>query len=148
MLPQIPCTSDIHKRTDILYIVYIRGYFKKFPHFIFLKIFIYVTDMRTRLLFNIISLLLDTFSPAICKLLNAVGKESLWLTAKPVMHRLFHLIISCKSTTSYSILEGSKQMEIWRGQVWAVGRVLENFPFQLPNGVDGEVCCMRACIVV
>jgi len=35
--------------------------------------------MRTMLLFNIISLL-DTFSPAICKLLNAVGKESLWLT--------------------------------------------------------------------
>jgi len=67
--------------------------------------------MRTTLLFNIISLLLDTFSPAICKLLNAVGKESLWLTAKPVMLHLFHLI-SCKSATSYSVLEGSKQMEI------------------------------------
>ena len=63
--------------------------------------------MRT-LLFNIISLLLDTFSPAICKLLNAVGEESLWLTAKPVMHRLFHLIINCKSTTSESVLEGCK----------------------------------------
>ena len=61
---------------------------------------LYVTDMRTTLLFNIISRLLDTFSPTICKLLNAVGKESLWLTAKPVMHHLFHLIISCKSTTS------------------------------------------------
>ena len=55
--------------------------------------------MRT-LLINIISLLLDTFSPVICKLLNAVGKESLWLTAMPGMHRLFHLIISFKSTTS------------------------------------------------
>jgi len=53
---------------------------------------VYVTDMKT-LLLNIISLL-DTFSPAICKLFNAVGKESLWLTAKPVMHRPFHLIIS------------------------------------------------------
>jgi len=31
--------------------------------------------MRTTLLFNIISLLLDTFSLAICKLLNAVGKK-------------------------------------------------------------------------
>ena len=40
--------------------------------------------MRTTLLFNIISLLLDTFSPRICKFLNAVGKESLWLTAKPL----------------------------------------------------------------
>jgi len=30
--------------------------------------------MRT-LLFNIISFLLDTFSPVICKLLNAVGKK-------------------------------------------------------------------------
>ena len=78
---------------------YGRGHFKKYLHFIFYKIFIYVTAMRT-LLFNIISLLLDTFSPAICKLLNAVGKESLWLRAKPVMHRLFHLIISRKLTTS------------------------------------------------
>ena len=60
----------------------------------------YRHENRTTLLLNIISLLLDTFSPAICKLLNAVGKESLWLTAKPVMHRLFHLIISCKSKTS------------------------------------------------
>ena len=77
----------------------VRGYFKKFSHFIFLKIFIYVTHMRKTLLINIISLLLDTFSPAICKLLNAIGKESLWLTAKPVIHHLFHLIISCKSTS-------------------------------------------------
>ena len=68
--------------------------------------------MRTALLFNIISLLLDTFSQAICKLLNYVGKEHLWLIAKPVMHRLFHLTISCKSPTTYSVLEGSKQMEI------------------------------------
>ena len=93
--------------------------------------------MRTTLLFNIISIL-DTFSPAICKLLNAVGKESLWLTAKPVMHRLFHLIISCKSTTSSSVLEGPGL---------GLSRVLENFTIQLPNDVDGEVCRMRACIV-
>jgi hypothetical protein len=63
---------------------------QKVSELYFFKIFI--------LLFNIISLL-DTFSPAICKLLNAVGKERLWLTAKPVIHGLFHLI-SCKSTTS------------------------------------------------
>jgi hypothetical protein len=55
-------------------------------------------------------------------------KEVLWLIAKPVMHRLFHPVIICKSTTSQSVLEGSKQMETGRRQVWAVGWVLENFP--------------------
>jgi len=63
------------------------GTSKSFRTLFLKKIFIYVTEMRTTLLFNIISLLLDTFSPTICKLLNAVGKESLWLTAKPVMHQ-------------------------------------------------------------
>jgi hypothetical protein len=91
--------------------------FKKASSLYFLKN-LHVTDIRTMLLFNIISLL-DTFSPAICKLHNAVGKESLWLTGKPVMHCLLHLIISCKSMTSYSILEGSKQMEITTGdETW------------------------------
>jgi len=86
-----------HKQVSFL-TSYYEGTSKSFRT-LFLKN-LYVTDMRTTLLFNIISLLLDTFSPAICKLLNAVGKESLWLTVKPVMHRLFHLIISCKSMTS------------------------------------------------
>jgi hypothetical protein len=39
-------------------------------------------------------------------------------------------------------------MEIRRYQFCIVGRALENFPIQYLNGVDGEVCCMRACIVV
>jgi hypothetical protein len=30
-------------------------------------------------------------------------------------------------------------MEIGRSQLWAVGRVLENFPIHFLKGVDGEV---------
>jgi hypothetical protein len=55
------------------------------------------------------------------------------------MHRFFHLVI-CKLNT--------KPVEIGRGQVWAVGRVLKNFPIQYLIGVDGEVCRMRAYLVV
>jgi len=94
------CLLTVFNFNPFSYKLMYEGTSKSFRTLFFKKIFIYVTDMRTTLLFNIISLLLDTFSPAISKLLNAVGKESLWLTAKPVMHRIFHLIISCKSTTS------------------------------------------------
>jgi hypothetical protein len=51
-------------------------------------------------------------------------KEVLWLIAKLVMHCFFQPVNICKSTTSQSVLEGSKQMEIGRHQVWAVGWVL------------------------
>jgi hypothetical protein len=50
--------------------------------------------------------------------------------------------------TSWSVLEGSKQMEIGRRQVCAAGWVLENFPMQLLKDVDGVGCRMRAHIVV
>jgi hypothetical protein len=39
------------------------------------KNFIYVRDITNTLLFNIISLLLNTFSAAACKLLNAIWKK-------------------------------------------------------------------------
>jgi hypothetical protein len=64
------------------------------------------------------------------------------------MYHFFHPVITCKSTTSQSVLEGSKQMEIGRRQVWAVGWVLKNFTIQLLKGVDGVGCHMRARIVV
>jgi hypothetical protein len=63
------------------------------------------------------------------------------------MYHFFHPVM-CKSTTSQSVLEGSKQMEIGRRQVWAVGWVLENFTIQLLKGVDGVGYHMRARIVV
>ena len=100
----------VYTHTHCMYTVYINIYtiysftrvLQKVSALYFLKnlYLCYRHENRTTLLFNIISLLLDTFSSAICKLLNATGKQSLWLTAKPVMHCLFHLIISCKSTTS------------------------------------------------
>jgi hypothetical protein len=64
------------------------------------------------------------------------------------MHRFFHLVIICKSTTSQSVLEGLKQMEIRRLQVWAVGCVFEYFLIQLLKGVDGVGFRMRVHIVV
>jgi len=39
-------------------------------------------------------------------------------------------------------------MEIRRGQVCSVGRILKNFLIQFLNGVDVEVCCKRACIAM
>jgi hypothetical protein len=75
-------------------------------------------------------------------------KKVFSLTAKSVMHSFFHLVIVCKSMTSWSVLEGSKQMEIGRRQICAVGWVLENFPMQLLKGDDGVGCRMRARIVV
>jgi hypothetical protein len=52
-------------------ITYMQGHFKKFPHCI-LKNLIYVRDIKNTLLFNIIFLLLNTFSPAVCKLVNII----------------------------------------------------------------------------
>jgi hypothetical protein len=75
-------------------------------------------------------------------------KKALWLIAKLVMHHFFQPVNICKSTTSQSVLEVSKQMKIGKHQVWAVGWVLENFPIQLLKDVDGVGCCMRARIVV
>jgi Na+-transporting NADH:ubiquinone oxidoreductase subunit NqrE len=42
---------------------------------LFLKIFTYFTDIRRQLLFNIISFLLDPWSPAIFKFLDATVKK-------------------------------------------------------------------------
>jgi hypothetical protein len=64
------------------------------------------------------------------------------------MHRCFHLFVICKSMTSQKVLEGSRQVEIGRRQVWVVGWVLWNFSVQLLKGVDGVGCRMRARIVV
>jgi len=105
--------------------------------------------MSVIIMFNIMSLLLHTLNPMICRLFNAVGKKCFWLITKSVMHRFYHInIIICKLTTSCSLHEGFKWMEIRRGQVCSVGRILKNFLIQFLNGVDGEVCCKRACIAV
>lgn len=50
---------------------HVHRYFKRFPHLIFLKK-MFVTGIKRRLLFSIISLLLYTFSPAIYKFLTSL----------------------------------------------------------------------------
>lgn len=100
-----------------------------------------VTDIRT-LIFNVMAFLFDTHSPPITRLFNATKKKGggFSLVTKSLMHSFFHLVVICNLKT--------KRMEIGRGQVWAVGRVLQNFPIQFLSVVDGEVSRMGACLVV
>jgi hypothetical protein len=68
---------------------------KKVPVFYFLKIFIYFADIRIILFFNIISFILDTFSPAISSPLNVIGKKRVLLGHEdfrvPVLSHRHHL---------------------------------------------------------
>ena len=81
--------------------------FQKFPCFILSKIFVYATEIRT-FIFNMLSFLLDTLSPTICKLFHVTRRKGFWLIMKWVTHCFLHLII-CKWTPSYRILDRSNR---------------------------------------
>jgi hypothetical protein len=75
-------------------------------------------------------------------------KKLFVLTAKPVMHLLLHLVTICKSTTSDSSLQSSKQMEIRRCKTWIPYWVVKSFKFQLPEVSPSTGSSMRWSIVV
>lgn len=50
----------------------VRRHFKTFPHFVYQELQTSVTNFANTLLFYVIFVLLNVFSPAICKLLNAI----------------------------------------------------------------------------
>jgi hypothetical protein len=84
--------------------------FRKFPCFTLSAILIYATEIRT-FISNILSFLLDTLSPTICKLFHVIRKKGSWLIMKWVRHCFLHLII-CKLTTSY----GPDRLNTWKSE--------------------------------
>jgi hypothetical protein len=65
-----------------------------------------VNGGSTVIIFNILSFLLKTLSPTICKLFHVIRKKDFWLITKWFMHCFLQLII-CELTTTYSILDRS-----------------------------------------
>ena len=73
---------------------FIRRVFKKFPHFFFNSIYQELQKEITSLFYTVTLLLCDAFFPASYQLFNAISKKCFWLSAQPLMHRCFHIIIT------------------------------------------------------
>ena len=65
---------------------------QKLSALFFQRHFILKINKRTKLYFNIVTLVFHTLRPAMQKLLNTFRKEGSWHGTKPLMHRVFDLV--------------------------------------------------------
>ena len=68
------------------------------------------------------------------------------LISQPVAQNTFDFILTFKLSASRELFQGTKQVKVWRGKVWAVRGIREQFPFEVVDGLHRLGCCVRPCI--
>jgi hypothetical protein len=87
------------------------------------------TDPNKMLFFHVVAVLCNALFTSFDKLLYASTKTSFCSLSKPEMHRLLHLVVVVKSSSSQCFLQRVKHLTVGWSEVWTVKGMIYGLKF-------------------
>ena len=97
---------------------------------------------------KVIARSVNTFIPLRDETINSSLAERSRSLMDPQPHPLLHFVVRMKSTSANVFLHIDKNMEVTRGKMWAVRRMLKCFPAKSLNRIPHQIGSMGTGVIM